>query len=222
MKVGYFKMPPVAPVLRKADDSLPVISTNKLPLIKEKTRQPVRQGLRVLALPITGLLLALFLMTSLQLGMTFIDWTKVTVSNPSSLSSPETNINLPASVSFLSSIYNVVRDWLETLINWLVKVWTNLLQCVRLFLGLETPLVSAPTIIQPPISITAGENFGLAVVPNNASTTREQLIRDNLQKMFADQVELKFDPVGSTGVVTPNFRDDSQGGDYVFILTPIK
>jgi len=212
MKVGYFKVKPAVPVVRSSKDLWPAVSVAKLPTVKTEIKTPAPRGLRVLTLPAVGLLLALLLISGLQYKST-LDFSRYQA---------VVNVELPASVAFLSPIYDLASNWLETLINWLINVWHNLIYHWRLFFGLEKPIIS----VSPPPQVTEqllrGEDYGLAVVPAVASTAREQLVKDNLQKMFADQVDLKFDPVESSGIVTPVFRDGDEGGDYVFILTPIK
>jgi len=67
---------------------------------------------------------------------------------------------------------------------------------------------------------TPKDRFGLVAVPSTGSTTQDESIKINLQRLFADQVDVRFDTGSSSGVITPIFRDGRRGADYVFVLTP--
>ncbi len=71
-----------------------------------------------------------------------------------------------------------------------------------------------------PIMIDQGEGQGLVVVPLTEDSDNQK-IKTEIEKMFSDPVNIRFDADDQSGVITPIFRD-STGGNYIFILTPIK
>jgi len=60
---------------------------------------------------------------------------------------------------------------------------------------------------------------GVVVVPSSSSSSDEAL-RKKIQGLFSDQVEVKFDKSGKTGIITPVFKE-GPGGNYIFMMTPI-
>jgi len=78
------------------------------------------------------------------------------------------------------------------------------------------------------ISTTVGNTSGLVILPSSGDPTRDQITKLELQNSFSDQVEVKFDASGQTGIITPIFQNGSargeagRGENYLFILTPLK
>lgn len=238
MKVGYFKTKPALPAVQINKD-------NKPALLPERRLVPLKGRLRSLALPVTGFLLALFLVTGLQVGAKFSnDFSihynpAVSVGNLSNLNLPInqykniSKVELPASVSFLNTIFVVISDWFGHIWGWLQDLWNGMFSSWSKFLKGDrsdaTPVMASDLRDQIKKDIIAelkseqlSSGIGMTVTPSTGSTTRDNLIKQKMQQIFSDQVDIKFDESGSTGVVTPIFRDGRKGGDYVFILTPVR
>ena len=47
-------------------------------------------------------------------------------------------------------------------------------------------------------------------------------IEKELNELRIKRVNLKFDLTRTSGTIQPIFRDGKQGGDFVFVLTPVK
>ena len=62
---------------------------------------------------------------------------------------------------------------------------------------------------------------GLVVLPSSGDSTRDEALKLELKNSFSDQVEVKFDPSGQAGIITPIFQS-GRGDNYLFILTPLK
>lgn len=63
-------------------------------------------------------------------------------------------------------------------------------------------------------------NYGAIVTPTTGSTTKDEQLKKSLQRIFADRVEIKLDPSGWSGVVTPVLADGQKGNNYIFVLIP--
>lgn len=215
MKVGYFKVKPAVPAVRTNRDILSTISVTQLPAVKPEIKTPARRGLRVLALPAIGLLLVLFLIG----GSQSLDLSRY---------QPVTNINLPANVSFLSQLYDTVIGWGQSFLDWLIYWWLRLVDCWHHFWTGQSPVSSELRAqirqeVLRELQQTGGQRYGLLTVPTASSTlARAELIKNNLTQMFADPVNLKFDLTRTSGTIQPIFRNGQQGGDFVFVLTPVK
>jgi len=68
--------------------------------------------------------------------------------------------------------------------------------------------------------IPSGRAPGLVVLPSSGDPIRDEALKLELKNTFSDQVEVKFDPSGQAGVITPIFRS-GRGDNYLFILTPL-
>ncbi|MBI2100015.1 MAG: hypothetical protein HYT48_01600 [Candidatus Vogelbacteria bacterium] len=66
-----------------------------------------------------------------------------------------------------------------------------------------------------------GPSSGLIVVPTTGNELSDEAIKARLKEVFSDQVVVKYDPAGTTGVITPIFQR-GRGQDYLFLLTPIR
>lgn len=62
---------------------------------------------------------------------------------------------------------------------------------------------------------------GLVVLPSSGDPIKDRAAALELSRSFSDQVEIRFEASGQTGVITPVFRS-GRGDDYLFIITPIK
>ncbi|MFH1170822.1 MAG: hypothetical protein V1704_04660 [Candidatus Vogelbacteria bacterium] len=113
----------------------------------------------------------------------------------------------------------------------------------RGFFGQETPAPVTPTLdvatlaaikaeikaeLLRELGSSAGANVnikqnlnapGLVVLPASGDPTLDEAMKLELKNAFSDQVEVRFDPSGQTGVITPILR---KGDNYLFVLTPLK
>jgi hypothetical protein len=66
-------------------------------------------------------------------------------------------------------------------------------------------------------------NAGLVVVPQSASSTSENnaKLAQTITNSFSDNVTVTPGPNGTTGVITPEFRN-VQGHDFLYMLVPVK
>ncbi|MBI2097477.1 MAG: hypothetical protein HYT46_00875 [Candidatus Vogelbacteria bacterium] len=62
---------------------------------------------------------------------------------------------------------------------------------------------------------------GLVVLPSSGNPAVDRVLAEELEQAFSDQVEVRFDASGQTGLVTPIFPS-GRGDDYLFVITPIK
>lgn len=62
---------------------------------------------------------------------------------------------------------------------------------------------------------------GLVVLPASGDPARDAAIKQDLKNSFSDRVEVKFDPSGQAGIITP-LSPSGRGDNYLFILTPLK
>ena len=149
----------------------------------------------------------------------------------------QVNQSLSQQVTFLNnsvavtSTGSVITNWFGSIIDWFRHLWppkemvsiitpANREQIRQEFLAelKSQGLINAEILS----GNTSGTKYGIMVAPSTGSTTRDEWLKKNLSQMFADQVNLKFDQSGMSGVVTPVFKDGRQGGDYVFVLTPLR
>ncbi|MFA6253641.1 MAG: hypothetical protein WC640_00045 [Candidatus Paceibacterota bacterium] len=137
---------------------------------------------------------------------------------------------------------NIFSAWLPSLTNWLGNLWQRAVSAWKNFLGLTSQESQITPAMREQIrqellaelknqglfnsnlstnTDALGTRYGIMVAPSTGSTTRDELLKKSLSQMFADQVSLRFDQTGMSGVVTPTFRDGRKGGDYIFVLTPL-
>ncbi len=137
----------------------------------------------------------------------------------------------------------IIADWLAPIIGWLSDLWQKFLNNWGHFLGLIPLEPAQPTVAMreqirqelltelrnqgllnqlSTSSEALGTRYGIMVAPATGSTTRDELLKASLSKMFADQVNLKFDQGDMSGTVTPVFNNGRQGGNYIFVLTPLR
>ncbi len=65
------------------------------------------------------------------------------------------------------------------------------------------------------------ESQGLLIVPSTGDSRRDAELKKKLEASFSDQVEIRMDQGGKTGIITPIFKNE-RGSDYLFVLTPVK
>lgn len=160
------------------------------------------------------------------------------------------NNSLNSQVSVLNnsaaviSTWDTITGWFYPLTSWLKDLWSRFINAWKNFLGLtpkETPTAVSPELREQikqellaelksqgliNIDVSAGgvsgTKYGVMVFPSTGEVSRDEAIKKSLSQMFADQVDLKFDQTGVSGVVTPTFRDGRKGGNYIFVLTPLR
>lgn len=74
------------------------------------------------------------------------------------------------------------------------------------------------------LQLEKGGNFpnqGIVVIPATGDRTQDDLLKREISNSFSDEVNIRFDNTGRTGVITPIFRS-TLGADYLFVLTPLK
>lgn len=62
---------------------------------------------------------------------------------------------------------------------------------------------------------------GIAVVPSKNSDDQDEIIKQKIKDSFSDEVKVKPDKSGTSGVITPVFKK-AEGDDFVYVLVPIK
>jgi len=144
------------------------------------------------------------------------------------LSQQATFLNSSAAVT---STGNLLTNWFKAILDWFRRLWPKK-EVVAKITSAEREQIrqeflaelKSQGLLNADILTgdTSGVRYGVMVAPSTGSTTRDEWLKQNLRQMFADQVNLKFDQSGRSGVVTPVFKDGRQGGDYVFVLTPLR
>lgn len=237
MNVGYFKIKSAPLMVVDRSRMIP----SRLP---ERHLSSVGKRSKIIALPVTGFLLALMLLTGMQVGVRLSDQVatidpSVVVRNLASINFSLdryqilTKVELPNNVSFLANVYSTVSGWFNTFWSWVLDLFNKITQNWWGFLSGEREIEKVPVTtadlrseikqeIIEELKQQYGSNLGLLAVPSLGSTTSDAMAKEKMAQIFADKVDVKFDDNNSSGVVTPVFRDGRKGGDYVFILTPLK
>jgi hypothetical protein len=121
MKVGYFKVKtPALPTPRA------LVST--------------RNNLRSLVVPpLTGLVIGVVFLGSVQFGLKLNNFDL-----PKERYQTVASVTLPASVSFLPSVYDFFFSLVEGTIDWSQDTWSSFIANWRIFLGLEIAPIDLP------------------------------------------------------------------------------
>lgn len=61
---------------------------------------------------------------------------------------------------------------------------------------------------------------GLAVVPSSNSEDKDEAIKNKIKESFSDEVIVKPDNSGTSGIITPVFRE-AKGSDFIYVLVPV-
>lgn len=61
---------------------------------------------------------------------------------------------------------------------------------------------------------------GLAVVPSSNSLVKDEAIKNKIKESFSDEVIVKPDNSGTSGIITPVFKE-TKGGDFIYVLVPV-
>ncbi|MBI4136359.1 MAG: hypothetical protein HY481_02330 [Candidatus Vogelbacteria bacterium] len=147
----------------------------------------------------------------------------------------------------LTRFWFAVFDFWQTLAANLDYGWQKIVAAWSGFLGRSPPAppisVAPPPVIDQALIaqlkaeikeeltrelLTAGAvpsqespGTGLVVLPSSGNLAVDRAMAQELEQTFSDQVEVRFETSGRTGLITPIFRD-GRGGDYLFVITPIK
>ncbi|MBU6231463.1 hypothetical protein KGP36_02240 [Patescibacteria group bacterium] len=65
------------------------------------------------------------------------------------------------------------------------------------------------------------QSQGIAVAPSTGLAQGDAQLKQEIQASFSDQVNVTPDKSGTTGVITPVFRD-STGKQFVYVMVPVK
>ena len=151
----------------------------------------------------------------------------------------------------LTELWLAVANFWQALRSNLGFAWEASAEAWRGFLGRAPPDTSSPLPVNPATGLIdpnilaelkaqikaeitsellnrtpapAGASLpstGLVVLPSTGDPTKDEALALELKNSFSDQVEIKFEASGQTGVITPVFRA-GRGDDYLFVITPIK
>lgn len=61
---------------------------------------------------------------------------------------------------------------------------------------------------------------GLAVVPSTNSAAKDEEIKNKIKESFSDEVVVKPDNSGTSGIITPVFKE-AKGSDFIYVLVPV-
>lgn len=224
MNIGYFKLsPPKTKEQLPSPQKFKMLSSGQIPIVAR------------LSLPITALLLPIVFIIGLQFGQ--FSAQKIARNDSYQVI---TNVDLPASVSFVPSLVEPIMSQVEKVYNLVIDFiyrikdnWFNFLflnptkspTTSEVDVELLREQIKADILDQlssqsegaPPQ--TKGSSYEIAVAPNLQSDTLDNL-RADLPKMFADKVKVNFSADGLSGKVTPIFRDVGEGKEYIFVLNP--
>lgn len=149
----------------------------------------------------------------------------------------------------LTRLWFTVFDFWQTLAANLDYGWQKIVAVWSGFLGSSPPPISASEqpVIDPaliarlkaeikeeltrelelpragavPSQNQKSPSTGLVVLPSSGNLVVDRAMAQELEQTFSDQVEVRFEASGQTGLITPIFRN-GRGGDYLFVITPIK
>ena len=80
---------------------------------------------------------------------------------------------------------------------------------------------NTPTESYDYVSNTQDVDFkGLAVVPSTNSKDKDEEIKNKIKESFSDEVIVKPDNSGTSGIITPVFKE-AKGSDFIYVLVPV-
>ncbi len=62
---------------------------------------------------------------------------------------------------------------------------------------------------------------GVVVAPSSTSSLEDESIKNDLRNPFSDEVTIKPDSSGTSGVIVPVFKE-SNGDDFLYVMVPVK
>ncbi len=92
---------------------------------------------------------------------------------------------------------------------------------VALIFGGSAPVAVAPKAAPAQADGYAPSEGGIAVMPTSGSSDVDEERKQKIKDSFSDEVVVKPDQSGTSGVITPVFRQ-SAGKDYVYVMVPVK
>ncbi len=92
---------------------------------------------------------------------------------------------------------------------------------VALLSGTSASVAVAPKSEAPQAQAHVPSQSGIAVAPSSGSSAADQERIQKIKDSFSDEVVVKPDQSGTSGVITPVFRQ-SAGKDYVYVMVPVK
>lgn len=219
MKVGYFKVTPSTPELVSPRDR-----TLSLPFEKRVVTNP-RDKWKLITVPLTGLVLAVMFIGSLNFGANLSNYDL-----PKERLSSVASIDLPDNVIFLASVYESISGFINAIISWLKDIWQFLMVVWRDFWGLTDPATavidnsraSAPSSIFGGKVLPDKKVYAVTATPADGMISVDETLKQNLSQTFADPVDIKFDSTGRSGEITPVFSNGQRGSKYLFVLTPAR
>lgn len=61
---------------------------------------------------------------------------------------------------------------------------------------------------------------GFAVIPSSNSEAKDEVIKNKIKESFSDEVIVKPDSSGNSGIITPVFKE-TKGSDFIYVLVPV-
>ena len=118
-----------------------------------------------------------------------------------------------SSHAVVSSVASLSQEILGKIISAFSSIPTFV---TNLFEKKETIIVKNDTAPEkPPPSFN-----GLAVVSSSDSVEQDEAIKQKIRDSFSDEVRVKPDKTGTSGIITPVFRK-AKGDDFVYVLVPV-
>ncbi len=69
--------------------------------------------------------------------------------------------------------------------------------------------------------IVATAMNGIVVAPSLSSDSENESLKNDLRNPFSDEVQIKPDSSGTSGVIVPVFKE-SKGDDFLYVMVPVK
>jgi len=228
MKIGYFKLPPVAKNKQLSERSNLLSLPSGQKNILSKLATPI----------ILSLLVPVIFVFGIQFGYNSAE--KIMANND--VYKPISSLSLPATVSFVPSIANSLTLQFGTLIDYVADLayqirdrWSSFFfpdlvsEKEPVAVDIEVLREQIKAEVMEQLSNQAGGNivknngqsYGVVVSSTSEPVATIETLKTDLPRLFADKVKVRFSADGLSGKITPVFRDIGDGKDYVFVLNPI-
>lgn len=87
-------------------------------------------------------------------------------------------------------------------------------------LSMNAPTATKPTLeTQSDPGVQSGQ--GIAVLPSVGSMNADDAEKQKIQNSFSDEVEIRADKSGTTGVITPVFKN-TKSKDFIYVMVPVR
>lgn len=85
------------------------------------------------------------------------------------------------------------------------------------------PIASAESapVVRPVLGASSSEMNGLIVMPATGASASDVELKRNIAESFSDEVDVRPDQSGTSGVITPIFKQ-ARGKDYIYVMVPVK